>query len=618
MRKTTLTFTILMLSCLLLNIDAQVTIGSSVRPAPGALLDLKENKEGASTKGLLLPRVNLTQVNQLYPMFENDPSYTNATTKDEEDKKHVGLLVYNTSIIEDFYPGMHVWDGAKWKLLGTAPCSGITNLSISGPSEVDFTGVTQTFEVLHNPIEREVKYQWYVTMPNTSETIIGDNSAILKFIPNVACQYTLRCEVTELCPYPKTKSITHIFICKKDMAEFTEDIDGTAIIKGKRCFDVAEVNDGGANGTLNSRKSQRTDFSKREIQDPSLYGVDDQLPGGKGGVPPVGSDYRYTGVQIYTFQGSLGTAISDLEFVIDDFDKLIEKVEPANLSFQGNVTEGEQKITIYFKPNLNNELKGLSRDEAKRITIHAFFKANGTQTRSKVEMTFQDAGCCGAYIDNGEWLTFMCHNLGANDFSDPLVPSVMLMGDYYQYANNSIAFYGGASETVHSGVKPYVKGAWKGTTSSTGGDYYKPSYKNNWNNTGTETSPIKGTEDPCPEGWRLPTKTELEQVLDLGNNPIKHVGHYQFLGQNPMNGLQIGEYLFLSSCGYADWHIALDRPSVMKQGKSLGYWTSSWVTTGTSTPYVLSAQMFNQNSIGLMPIGLVVGRGYPIRCVADK
>lgn len=618
MRKVILIFTIMML-CTLSGAYCQVTIGSLFTPVSGALLDLKENEEGTATKGLGLPRVELTEVNQLYPMFKNDPSYTNGSVKKEtEDKDHIGLLVYNTSTVGDFYPGMHIWDGVKWKMLGKSPCSGITNLAIVGPTEVDFTGVTQKFKVLHNTIEGEVKYQWYVTMPSTPETIIGDNSAILKFIPNIACQYTLRCEVTELCQYPKTKSITHIFVCKKDIGEYTEDIDGTAVILGKRCYDVVKINNGGANGTLDSRYSQQTDFTKREEQDPALYGVGDQLPGGIGGVPPIGSHYRYTGVQTYTFQGSIGTAISDLEFIIDDFDNLIEKVEPASLSFPGNITNGEQKITIHFKSNLNSVLAGVSRDDAKRVTLHALFKANGVANRNKIEMTFQDASCCGAYMDNGKWLTFMCHNLGANDFADPLVPNVMLMGDYYQYANSAIAFYGGAAETTHPGKKPYAKGTWKGTTSSTGGDYYKPPYNNDWNNTGTESEPIRGIGDPCPEGWRLPTKTELEQVLDSNNNSIKHVGHYQFLGQNPLNGLQIGESLFLSSCGYTDWHFALEKPSVMKQGKALGYWTSSWSTTGTSTPYLLGATMFTQNSIGLIQVGLVVGRGYPVRCVTDK
>lgn len=158
----------------------------------------------------------------------------------------------------------------------------------------------------------------------------------------------------------------------------------------------------------------------------------------------------------------------------------------------------------------------------------------------------------------------------------------------------------------------------KGTTNSVGSNYYKPPAQNDWNNVGSETSPLKGSEDPCPNGWRLPTKTELEQVLSLKNNSIKHVGHYQANGKNPMNGLFIGEYLFLSSCGYTDWNIAIEKPSVMQQGKDLGYWTSSWIKKDGNTPYVVRGQMFNPKSISLKPAGLVVGRGYPIRCVADQ
>lgn len=73
---------------------AQVTIGSSAPANRGTLLDLKQNIQGLSNKGILPPRVYLTKVNQLYPMLENNPSYTNGSTKDEEDKKHVGLFQY--------------------------------------------------------------------------------------------------------------------------------------------------------------------------------------------------------------------------------------------------------------------------------------------------------------------------------------------------------------------------------------------------------------------------------------------------------------------------------------------------------------------------------------------
>jgi hypothetical protein len=97
--------------CLLLTgySRAQVTIGANEDPNKGALLDLKENTGSVSaTKGLLLPRVNLTDLNELYPMFTG-------TYNAEEKNKHIGLTVYN---VEDgmgrWIPaGIYVWDGTK-------------------------------------------------------------------------------------------------------------------------------------------------------------------------------------------------------------------------------------------------------------------------------------------------------------------------------------------------------------------------------------------------------------------------------------------------------------------------------------------------------------------------
>jgi hypothetical protein len=43
------------------SIQAQVTIGSDTEPNKDALLDLKQNNTGSSSKGLLLPRVSLSQ-----------------------------------------------------------------------------------------------------------------------------------------------------------------------------------------------------------------------------------------------------------------------------------------------------------------------------------------------------------------------------------------------------------------------------------------------------------------------------------------------------------------------------------------------------------------------------
>lgn len=129
---------------LISGIKAQVTIGSNIDPKAGALLDLKEKEDVNninSTKGLILPRVNLTDISNLYPMFESsttpgspNENYDNQTKKNEQDALHAGLIVYNLNSCQGFSPGAYVWAGDKWKLVGpdkSTPLPAIT-ISVSG------------------------------------------------------------------------------------------------------------------------------------------------------------------------------------------------------------------------------------------------------------------------------------------------------------------------------------------------------------------------------------------------------------------------------------------------------------------------------------------------------
>lgn len=109
-----------------MELKSQVTIGSGISPEGGALLELKEynalSDNQTSTKGMLYPRVVLTDKNELYPMYSpTDPVYTNATSKAAIFRGHVGLTVYNTKEEGDFLEGLHVWTGSNWRRFNDLP-----------------------------------------------------------------------------------------------------------------------------------------------------------------------------------------------------------------------------------------------------------------------------------------------------------------------------------------------------------------------------------------------------------------------------------------------------------------------------------------------------------------
>ena len=122
-----------------MNLSAQVTIGSPVSPPAGAILQL-QNIEGATNgvtanRGLALPRVKLTDFNNLYPMFaESDgvtPTTEYTTDKLNIDLSHTGLLVYHTDNCSLNGKGVYVWSKDKWRKMGEVELPGV-HLNTSG------------------------------------------------------------------------------------------------------------------------------------------------------------------------------------------------------------------------------------------------------------------------------------------------------------------------------------------------------------------------------------------------------------------------------------------------------------------------------------------------------
>jgi uncharacterized protein (TIGR02145 family) len=110
---------------------------------------------------------------------------------------------------------------------------------------------------------------------------------------------------------------------------------------------------------------------------------------------------------------------------------------------------------------------------------------------------------CGAYVATGVYKEFMCHNLGADISLDPDIPVQGINGSYYQW---------GRKEAV--------------------ADAYTTGKINGWNiidaADGSWSESSKTINDPCPSGYRIPTKDEWKGVADQTLNTITYTESWSY------------------------------------------------------------------------------------------
>lgn len=164
--------------------------------------------------------------------------------------------------------------------------------------------------------------------------------------------------------------------------------------------------------------------------------------------------------------------------------------------------------------------------------------------------TFSLKIACGAYVASGQWKEFMCHNLGAVQSAAPFTPSWELTGNYYQWGRNPTCFGRDGTDATNACSSPVYGAAapWGNATSNDNAGSIT-----GWSTTTAGATALldesKTANDPCPAGFRIPTRTQWTGVINSSFNSRTFVGTWTDSSTNFSSGVKFGDVLFLQSAG---------------------------------------------------------------------
>jgi uncharacterized protein (TIGR02145 family) len=195
------------------------------------------------------------------------------------------------------------------------------------------------------------------------------------------------------------------------------------------------------------------------------------------------------------------------------------------------------------------------------------------------------APVCRAKVNATDYKNFMCYNLGAaNTSADPFTPTWEIHGGYWQWGLSAQAAEGPTATDPKDGA---VSG-WNTTNAPNG----------SW------TDGSKTANDPCPAGYRVPTKEQWDGVRV--NNTQTNVGTFSNSATNYGAGVKFGDQLMLPAAG----NRGSNNGALYVRGNSGLYWSS----TGSGS---FNAWFLYFSSSGAASTGNTRTYGLSVRCVAD-
>jgi uncharacterized protein (TIGR02145 family) len=189
---------------------------------------------------------------------------------------------------------------------------------------------------------------------------------------------------------------------------------------------------------------------------------------------------------------------------------------------------------------------------------------------------------CRAKVTDTAYKDFMCYNLGAANLSAcPFTPSWEINGGYWQWGRTAQAAEGPTATDPKDGV---IAG-WSTTYAPNG----------SW---------ADGYNDPCPPGFRVPTKAQWDGVM--ANNTITNVGSFTSSATNYGAGKKFGDQLMLPAAGYRK---GVNSAFGLRGGNGI-YWSATEVDIDSAW-YLL----FSSSGVSMYVFGRA--NGLSVRCIAE-
>ena len=194
---------------------------------------------------------------------------------------------------------------------------------------------------------------------------------------------------------------------------------------------------------------------------------------------------------------------------------------------------------------------------------------------------------CGAFVALNVYREFACFNLGAtNILGSPNVPVQDIHGNYYQWGRSNFV--------ATASTPPGAISSWN-TTSAADGAWLDGS---------------KTPNDPCPAGFRVPTKTQWDGVLT--NNIVSRTGSWANDG-NFTTAISWGPNVSTKTLTLPAAGCRLYDDGMLTSRGSNGYYWGS-----TENGDFAWGFYFNSSSAGTPAYGSSRANGFSVRCVSAE